>query len=101
MRVRVAPSIRLAADHQPPGDPRDLVGKRDGDLFWLFTLKQADKPGRGVLPLRPANMLDDGGGADNQRASEQLIAGARNAPEPSFAAGRMVLGRKAQPRPTP
>ena len=43
--------VRLAADHQLPGDAGELVGQRHCGELWRLALEKLDQPGRGMAPV--------------------------------------------------
>jgi hypothetical protein len=58
--------VAFTADHQFPGDARQLVGERHGGEFRRLARHQIAQPGRG-MSLALVDLLDDRGGARSRR----------------------------------
>ena len=94
--------VSLAAHHDGPGHPCDLVGERNGGDLGGSALHQSCEPG--PLGAVLSRISDNGHGAGDQQPSQVAIALLGDAAEPFLAAGRMLLrhqpdpGRKIAPR---
>src|SRR6478609_5330889 len=88
--------VAFPADHQLPDDAGGLVGQRHGRQLGWLALEKIDQPGRG-MSFSPPYLLDHRCGAEDQRAAQGLIAGARDHPEPRLAGCGVVLGSEPDP----
>src|SRR3989442_1819502 len=88
--------VAFAADHQLPGDARDLIGQRYRGELGRLALEKLDQPGPG-MSASSLDLLDHGGGADDQHAAQRIVTGASDYPEPRLAGARVILRCQSEP----
>src|ERR1043165_8210719 len=87
--------VSLAANHDRPSHPCNLVGKCNGrHLCWSAIHYSCEPNSLGAVRSGVAN---DGHGAGNEQPSQIAIALLGDTAEPLLATGRMLLGHQTDP----
>src|ERR1700730_14909331 len=89
-------NVAFAPNHQLPGDASHFVGQGHCGKLGRLALEELDQPGGGVLSSLP-DLLDQSRRPDDQTASQRLIAGASDHPEPRLAGSGMILRCQSNP----